>query len=238
MNALETGYRLIDTAAMYGNEIEVGNATRKSGLKREEIFITTKVHNQDQGYESTLKAFNTSLKKLNIEYIDLYLVHWPIRGKRRDTWRALEKLYLDKRVRAIGVANYLIPFLEELKTYATLVPAINQVEFSPYLYLEDLHTYCKSAEIQLQSYSPLTRGKKFNDPRLLALAKKYDKSPAQILIKWNLDLGVSAIPKTSHAQRIKENFDVFDFHLSEADILLLNSFNENFRVVDDPIGML
>jgi diketogulonate reductase-like aldo/keto reductase len=238
LKALETGYRLIDTAAIYQNEAEVGNATRKSGLKREEIFITTKVDNQDQGYESTIKAFNTSLKKLNIDYIDLYLVHWPIRGKRKDTWKALEKLYLDKQVRAIGVANYLIPFLEELKSYATLVPVVDQVEFSPYLFLEDLFSYCKSAQIQLQAYSPLTRGKKFNDPRLVALSKKYNKTPAQILIKWNLELGVSVIPKSSNPQRIKENFDIFDFNLSQADILLLNGFNENFRVVNDPMTML
>ena len=235
LDALSIGYRLIDTANLYRNETEIGNAVRKSGIKREEIFVTTKLGNPDQGYESALKAFDTSLKKLNIDYIDLYLVHWPIRGKRRQSWLALEKLYNEKQVRAIGVANYLIPFLEEMETYATITPALNQVEFSPYLYLHNLEQYCKSKKIQLQSYTPLIRGKKFNDSRLLSIASKYKKSPAQVILRWNIQKGISAIPKSSNKERLRENFDLFNFEIEEKDMFALDNLNENFRVVDDPM---
>ncbi|MES1215337.1 MAG: aldo/keto reductase [Bacteroidota bacterium] len=238
MKAIETGYRLIDTAAMYGNETEVGNAIRQDGIKRKELFVTTKVDNGDQGYDATMSGFDVSMKKLNIEYIDLYLVHWPIRNKREGTWKALEKLYHDKRVRSIGVANYLIPFLEELKDYATEVPVVNQVEFTPWLYLKELLLYCKEKNIQLQSYSPITRGKKFGDTRLLELCRKYDKSPAQIILRWNIEHGVSVIPKTVNPDRLKENFSVFDFSLSADDVAFMDSFNENFRICDNPMVML
>jgi len=175
LDALQIGYRLIDTASMYHNETEVGNAIRNSGLTRKDIFITTKVNNLDQGYDATLRAFDISAAKLKTDFVDLYLVHWPIRGKRKETWKALEHIYASGRARAIGVANYLIPFLEELKTYATLEPMVNQVEFSPYLFLKDLLDYCNKHKIHLQAYSPLVRGKKFSDARLLQLAKKYKK---------------------------------------------------------------
>jgi diketogulonate reductase-like aldo/keto reductase len=238
LDALEMGYRLIDTAAMYDNEKEIGNAIRQSGIKRSEIFVTTKVPNPQQGYDSTLKAFDASMQKLNIEYVDLYLVHWPIKRKRKDTWKALEKLYENKQVRAIGVANYLIPFLKELETYSNVVPALNQVEFSPYLFLKDLLHYCNERKIQLQSYSPLTRGKKFNDKRLIQLAEKYNKTPAQIILRWNIEHTVSTIPKSANVKRLKENFDIFDFSISKEDMAQLDSFHENFRVVEDPIEML
>ncbi len=238
LRALQTGYRLIDTAAMYQNEKEVGNAIRSSNIPRKEIFVTTKVGNTDQGYESTLRAFETSSKKLDIDYIDLYLVHWPIKEKRKDTWKALEKLYHEKQVRAIGVANYLMPFLDELKEYAAIVPAVNQVEFSPWLYLKDLMQYCQEQKTILQAYTPLVRGKKFNDPRLLKLAGKYHKTPAQIILRWNIQHGVSAIPKSANPERLKENFEIFDFAISADDMLLMDGFNENLRVVDDPMDML
>jgi methylglyoxal/glyoxal reductase len=237
LTALETGYRLIDTASMYNNENEIGNAVLKSGLPRSDLFITTKVNNADQGYDTTLKAFDDSCKKLQMDYVDLYLVHWPIKRKRKDTWKALETLYNNKRVRAIGVANYLLPFLGELETYANIVPAVNQVEFSPYLFLEDLLLYCRQHTIQLQSYTPLVRGKKMNDPRLMQLAAKYNKTPAQIILRWNIELNVSAIPKSATASRIRENFDIFDFELSIEDMAFMRSFNENLRVVDDPMMM-
>lgn len=235
LDALEIGYRLIDTASMYHNEAEVGNAIESSNIPREEIFITTKVNNSDQGYDSTLKAFDTSIAKLKIDYVDLYLVHWPIKGKRKETWKALENIYQTGRAKAIGVANYLIPFLDELKQYATITPAVNQVEFSPYLFLRDLLEYCRKDRIQLQAYSPLLRGKKFNDPRLVQLANKYHKTPAQIILRWDIELGVSPIPKSVNPERLKENFNVFDFQLSSDDVTLMNSFDENLRVVDDPI---
>jgi diketogulonate reductase-like aldo/keto reductase len=237
-NALEIGYRLIDTASMYGNEKEVGNAIRSSAVPREEIFITTKVNNSQQGYDSTLKAFEESQRKLNTGYIDLYLVHWPIKGKRKETWKALEKLYNEKQVKAIGVANYLLPFLQELEGYATLVPAVNQLEFSPFLFLRDVFDYCKKHSIQLQSYSPLTRGKKFTDPALVAIAGKHGKTPAQVLIRWNIEHCISTIPKSSSRTRLQENFNVFDFSLDENDMQVLDNLNANFRVVHDPIHML
>ncbi len=238
LTALETGYRLIDTAAMYGNEQEIGNAVKKSSIPRQEIFITTKVNNTDQGYDATLKAFERSCQLLQMEYVDLYLVHWPVKRKRKETWKALETLYNNKQVRCIGVANYLLPFLEELKSYSSITPAVNQVEFSPYLFLEDLLLYCRQHTIQLQSYTPLVRGKRMNDPKLLQLAKKYNKTPAQIILRWNIKLQVSAIPKSSNPERIRENFDIFDFNISDSDMELMRSFNENLRVVDDPMMML
>jgi len=237
-NALEIGYRLIDTAAMYKNEAEIGRAIRSSTISRKDIFLTTKVADGDQGYDNTLRAFDESSRKLNCDYIDLYLVHWPIKKTRKDTWKALEKLYADKRVRAIGVANYLIPFLDELESYNEITPAVDQVEFSPYLFLEDLLNECNRKHIQLQAYTPLVRGQRFTDPKLIALARQYEKTPAQIMLRWMLQLGVSTIPKSSNATRLKENFDVFDFQISDSDMKKINAFNENFRVVDDPMTLL
>ncbi|MCY7420963.1 MAG: aldo/keto reductase [Chitinophagaceae bacterium] len=236
--ALGIGYRLIDTAAMYNNEKEVGNAIRNSGVHRNEIFVTTKVNNTDHGYENALRAFDTSMKNLNIDYIDLYLVHWPIRGTREDTWKALEYLCYNQMVRAVGVANYLIPFLTELETYASLVPVLNQVEFSPFLYLKDLLNYCRQRNIQLQAYTPLTKGKKFKDPLIVELSNTYHKSPAQIILRWNIQKGVSAIPKSANPKRLQENFDIFDFEISEADMHKMDALNEYFIIVDDPITYL
>jgi methylglyoxal/glyoxal reductase len=236
-DALEIGYRLIDTAAMYNNETQIGNAINQSRVPRNEIFVTTKVANHDQGFASTLKAFDTSLKKLNLDYVDLYLVHWPVKSKRKETWLALEKLYAEKRVRAIGVANYLIPFLEEMGTYATVKPVLNQVEFTPWLFQKDLLDYCAAGKIQLQCYSPIARGKKFDDGRLMKLCKKYDRSPAQIILRWDMEHGISAIPKSSNKKRLQENFDVVHFTISKEDIERMDSFNEGFRICDNPMDM-
>ncbi len=236
--ALEIGYRLIDTAAMYNNEQEIGNAVRQSTVPRSELFITTKVNNTDQGYDNTLRGFEVSQKKLNCDYVDLYLIHWPIKATRKETWLALERLYQEGQVRAIGVANYLVPFLEELDIYKSIVPTVNQVEFSPYLYLSDLKAACEKRNIQLQAYTPLVRGERFNDPKLIALAQKYEKTPAQIILRWALQQGISTIPKSSNQHRLRENFNVFDFELSEADLITLNGFNENLRVVDNPMSLL
>jgi methylglyoxal/glyoxal reductase len=236
--ALDTGYRLIDTAYMYGNEKEIGNAVRSSRLQRSEIFVTTKVNNTDQGYDQALRAFDKSSELLNIDYIDLYLVHWPIKGKRKDTWLALEKLYEEKRVKAIGIANYLLPFLQELKTYSSVIPVVNQVEFSPYLYLKKELEYCQQNSIQLQAYTPLLKAKKNNDIKLVELANKYNKTASQVILRWNMQRGVSAIPKSGNKERIQENFDIFDFQISEKDMLRMDSFHEGLRIVDDPMIML
>jgi len=237
LDALEIGYRLIDTATLYNNEKEIGNAVRACGIPRKEIFLTTKVPNSKHGLDATLKAFDASVNILNIDYVDLYLIHWPVRGKRKETWKALEHLYNERQVRAIGVANYLMPFLNELETYSTVTPAVNQLEFTPWLYLKDELQYCTEHKIQLQSYSPLTRGQKFNDERLLKLSKKYNKTPAQIILRWNIEHGISTIPKSSNKKRLKENFDIFDFSLSKEDVEWMDGFDENFRVVEDPMWM-
>jgi diketogulonate reductase-like aldo/keto reductase len=237
-DALEIGYRLIDTAAMYLNENEIGNAVRKSNLPRDEIFITTKVADTDQGYDAALRAFDRSLKKLQVEYVDLYLVHWPIKGKRKETWLALEKLYADKRVKAIGVANYVVPFLEEMESYKSTWPMLNQVEFTPWLFNRLLLDYCSQRIIQLQSYSPITRGKKLGDSRLTEICNKYHKSPAQVVLRWNIDHGISTIPKSSNKKRLQENFDIMDFSLTQEEVAFIDGFNEDFRICDDPILML
>lgn len=233
-DALAIGYRLIDTASMYENEIEIGNAIKNTGLDRKEIFLTTKLNNTDHGYDQALKAFDDSLKKLDQDYVDLYLIHWPIKEGRAASWKALEKLYEDKRVKAIGVANYNIALLEELKSTANIVPAVNQIEFSPWLFQEDLLNYCKTAGIQVQSYSPITRGLKFSDERLVLLCKKYNKTPAQIVLNWHLQHGISTIPKSSKKERLIENFEATSFTLSSEDVKIMNGFNENFRICDDP----
>jgi len=234
LQALNVGYRLIDTASMYGNEKDVGEALRKSGLPREEVFITTKLWNSDHGYDKALAAFEESRKKLGLDYVDLYLIHWPVEGLRSESWRAMEKLLGEGKCRAIGISNYMTWHLEELLSHSSTTPAVNQVEFHPYLYLKELLDFCQSHDIQLESYSPLTKGVKLDDPKLVDIAKKYSKTPAQILIRWVLQHGVIVIPKSSHKERIEENAHVFDFTISEEDMNALDSFHQNFRSSWDP----
>ncbi len=234
LTALEMGYRLIDTASMYGNEEEVGEAVRTSGIPREDIFVTTKLWNSDHGYQSAIRAFERSLKRLDIEYIDLYLIHWPVEEERKESWRALEKICESGRSRAVGVSNYMIRHLKEVLDDGTIVPAVDQVEFSPYLYQEDLHEYCRQEGIQLEAYGSLTRTQKFNDPRLVKLAEKYEKTPGQILLRWALQNNVIVIPKSVRKERIAENADVFDFAISEEDMEALNAFGGNYRTSWDP----
>jgi len=228
--ALEAGYRHIDTAAIYGNEADVGAGVRESGIPRNEIFITTKVWNDDQGYDSTLRAFDASLGRLKTDYIDLYLVHWPVTGKRLDTWRALSHLYEQKRCRAIGVSNYTIRHLNELMADSPLVPMVNQFELHPFHTRKELVAFCQEKGIAVTSYSPLARGRKLADPALAAIATRYDKTPAQMAIRWVLQLGLIVIPKSVHRERILENAQVFDFEITPADMAAMDGLNENYSV--------
>ena len=234
LNALKAGYRLIDTAEIYGNEESVGKALNKSGIPREEVFITTKLWNSEHGYESAIAACGRSLKRLGLSYIDLYLIHWPVTGLRNETWKAMETLLEEGKCRAIGVSNYMIRHLEEILDNSPTIPAVNQVEFSPYLYQKDLLEFCCSHGIQLESYSPLTRGLKLGDPRLVSIARKYHKSTAQILLRWVLQQGIVAVPKSSKEKHIHDNANVFDFTLSPEDMSVLGSLNENLRIGWDP----
>ena len=229
--ALKVGYRHIDTAELYGNETEVGLALRESGIKREDVFITTKVWNSHQGYDSTVRACQGSLGRLGLSYVDLYLIHWPVQGLGNETWRAMVWLLDQGKVRAIGVSNYSIKNLKEVLNASDIVPAVNQVEFHPFLYQEELLRFCKKTNIQLEAYSPLTRGKRLNHPNLVKVANKHGKTPAQVLIRWGLQHDVVELPKSIHVDRIQENSRVFDFSLDTKDMELLNSMNENFHTV-------
>lgn len=232
--ALKIGYRHIDTAAAYKNEEGVGKAVAQSDVAREAIFVTTKVWNSDQGYETTLKAFEASLDRLDLEYLDLYLVHWPVNGKYKDTWRALEKLYTEKRVRAIGVSNFLQHHLEDLLQTAEIEPMVNQMEFNPYLVQQGLLDFCNSKKIQYEAWSPFMQGDLFDLNLTDKLEKKYNKSAAQIVLRWNLQKGVITIPKSVHEKRIKANADIFDFELSKEDVAYLDSFDRGERSGPDP----
>ena len=231
--ALEVGYRHIDTAKIYENEETVGEAINKSGINREEIFLTTKVWNTDRGYDNTLKAFETSLKKLNTDYIDLYLIHWP-NDLNVETWRALERLYKEKKVRAIGVSNFKEYHLEEIFENCEITPMINQVEFHPELTQPELYEFCNSRNIVLEAWSPLMKGKIFFIDLLKELSEIYNKTIPQIVLRWNIQLGVVTIPKSVTKERIRENFDVFDFELSKEHMEKINSLNKNLRTSHDP----
>ena len=232
--ALNAGYRSIDTAAFYHNEEGVGQAIRESGIPRDELFITTKVWNDDQGYEETLRAFETSRKKLGIDIIDLYLIHWPVGGKYVDTWKAMEKLYHEGKVRAIGVSNFNIDHLEDLMRHTKVKPAINQVELHPRLIQRELHEFCKKHGIQIEAWSPLGRARIFGDPVLVQLAEKYGKTQAQIILRWELQNEIITIPKSVTPDRIRENAKVFDFELSEEDIRKIDGLNADERFGANP----
>ncbi|WP_338873022.1 aldo/keto reductase [Spirosoma sp. SC4-14] len=232
--AIEAGCRLIDTAAAYHNEREVACALKAANLPREDIFVTTKVWNDDQGYDQTLRAFDKSLAKLQLDVLDLYLIHWPVKELRRETWKAMERLYAEGRVRAIGVSNYYPAHLDELFEFAAVAPAVNQFELSPYCYLPDVLEYCRARNIQPEGYAPLVRGLKKDDPRLLKLAANYGKSTFQLLIRWSLQHNVVTIPKSVKRDRIRENFDVFDFTITADDMAYINTFYDNTRIADDP----
>ncbi len=232
--ALEIGYRHIDTASMYGNEESVGHAVRRSGLAREDVFITTKLWNTDHGYESALQACRESLERLGLDYVDLYLIHWPVKELRAESWRALEGLHEEGVCRSIGISNYMTWHLEELLASCEVIPAVNQVEFSPFLYQKELLDFCRQEGIQLEAYSPLTKGRRLKHKTLKALAAEYDRTPAQILIRWALQHELVVIPKSVNPDRIRENAQVFDFIISAEHMELLDGLNEDLRTSWDP----
>ncbi|MGG2094655.1 aldo/keto reductase [Bacillus sp. S13(2024)] len=242
VNAVKTaithGYRSIDTAAIYGNEEGVGQGIREgiqqANISREDIFVTSKVWNADLGYESTIAAYETSLDKLGLEYLDLYLIHWPVEGKYKEAWRALETLYKEGRVKAIGVSNFQIHHLEDLMKDAEIKPMVNQVEYHPRLTQKELQAFCQEHNIQLEAWSPLMQGQLLNHEVLQEIANNYNKSVAQVILRWDLQNGVITIPKSTKEHRIVENADVFDFELKEEDMKRIDDLNEDHRVGPDP----
>ncbi len=232
--ALEAGYRHIDTARIYGNEEDVGRGIKDSGVPREQIFVTTKLWNADQGYDSALSACEASMRRLGLDYIDLYLIHWPVPELRGESWRALVELQRRGSCRAIGVSNYTVRHLQELLGSSDVIPAVDQVEFNPFLYQKELLRFCDGNGIQLEAYSPLTRGHKLDHPVVLDVARSYSKSPAQVMIRWGLQHGLVVIPKSTRPERIKENSEVFDFEISSADMSRLDSLGEDLHTVWDP----
>jgi len=233
--ALEVGYRSVDTAAMYGNEVSVGRAIRESGIPREEIFLATKVWNSDQGYESTLRAFDASRKRLGLDVIDLYLIHWPaVPDLLLDTWRALEKLHHDGKARAIGVCNCHVHHLKEILAHCEIKPMVDQVEFHPYLGQAELRAFCPEEGIQMEAWAPLMKGAGMRVPETAEIGRRHGKTPAQVLIRWVLQHAVVAIPKSAHKDRIIENSQVFDFELTAEEMAILDGLDRGQRSGPNP----
>lgn len=232
VTAIEAGYRHIDTAQYYENEEAVGEGIRQSGIRREEVFVTTKLRNDR--FDRPAEALAESLRRLKMDYVDLFLLHWPVEGKRLAAWATLEKLHHQGLCRAIGVSNFTVRHLTELLACCKVVPAVNQVEFSPYLFQKQLLGFCRSKGIALEAYSPLTRGKRLSEPKLAAIAGKYGKTAAQILVRWALQHDLVILPKSSRKERILENADVIGFEISAGDMAALDAFDENFRTCWDP----
>ncbi|OAB42562.1 aldo/keto reductase [Paenibacillus antarcticus] len=236
--AIKNGYRSIDTAAIYGNEEGVGRGIRQgmeeAGISREELFITSKVWNADLGYEATIAAYETSLSKLGLEYLDLYLIHWPVAGKFKDAWRALETIYKEGRVKSIGVSNFLIHQLEELMKDAEIKPMVDQMEHHPRLTQKELQAFCKENGIQFEAWSPLMQGQLLDNVDLKEIGDKYGKSIAQVILRWNLQNGVVTIPKSTKEHRIIENASIFDFELTREDMERIDGLDQNLRVGPDP----
>ncbi len=232
--ALAAGYRHIDTAAVYGNEAIVGAAIAESGVPRSELFVTTKLWNSDHGYDKALRAFDASLKRLRLEYVDLYLIHWPVAELRLESWRALERLASEQRARAIGVSNYLTAHLRELAPVAKILPAVNQIELTPFLQRADTVVLCRELGIVLEAYSPLTHGQRLEHPALLEVARRVGRSAAQVLLRWGLQRGYVVLPKSVKPERIVENATLFDFSLDDAAMASLDQLEEGLVTGWDP----
>lgn len=239
LSALETGYRVIDTARIYGNERGVGAAIRESGLRREDIFVTTKLWNDDQGYDRTLAACTQSLEKLGLDYLDLYLIHWPATHKRHDSWRAFEKLLADGTIQAAGVSNYTVEHLEDLARRSELTPAVNQVEFHPYIYDQqhDLLNYCQDKGILIEAYSPLSRVSNSPQSIVQKIAERLRVSSQQVVLRWCVQHGTLPLPRSVNPAHIASNFTIDDFELNNDDMKLLDSLSDGQRVTWDPTGM-
>ena len=234
--ALTAGYRHIDTAKLYGNETDVGAAVRESPVPREQVFVTTKLWNDDQGYDRALRAFEGSFHRLDLAWIDLYLLHWPVPHKRLDSWRALETVLAEGRARAIGVSNFMVSHLEELLARAHVVPAVNQIEVSPFLQHRDVRSFCARHGIVVEAYSPLTKGARLRDPVIVEVARRVGRSPAQVLLRWGLQQDLVVLPKSVHAARITENAALFDFELDEQAMARLDGLEEGLATGWDPRG--
>ena len=236
LEALRVGYRHVDTARIYGNEADVGAAVRASGVAREQLFVTTKLWNDDQGYDRTLRAFDASLQRLGLDYVDLYLLHWPVAGKRLDSWRALERLYEEKRARSIGVSNFLVPHLEELLGTAKHRPAVNQIELTPFLQRRDTTAFCRQHGIVVEAYSPLTHGRRLDHPLVADVARRAGRTVAQVLLRWSVQQGNVVLPKSTRPARIAENARIFDFTLDARAMADLDALEEGLVTGWDPAG--
>jgi methylglyoxal/glyoxal reductase len=236
--ALEAGYRHIDTARIYANEADVGEAIGQSGIPRDQIFITTKLWNSEHGHKHAFHACSSSLTRLGVDYLDLFLIHWPVQGLRTETWKALEQLREEGKCRAIGVSNYMIHHLEELLSKSSVVPAVNQIEVSPFNYKPDLIRFCQDKGIVVEAYSPLTKGQRLGHPAIVAAAKKYGRTPAQILIRWALQHDLVVLPKSTKKERIIENAAVFDFSIAPEDMQILDGLDEGLHTGWDPTHAL
>ena len=234
MTALNNGYRAFDTAQLYNNEKILGEAFVNSGFARQELFLTTKVSNLNQGYEQTLKSFEQSLKDLQTDYLDLFLVHWPLKNHFFDTWKAIEQLYETKMVRAIGVCNFHQSHFELLKTRANIKPMINQIEIHPYLVQKELIEYLNKEQIAIEAWSPLARGRVVDEPLLINIGQKYQKSSSQVTLRWHVQKDLIVIPKSVNPLRIAENMQIFDFELTDTEMQQIDSLNEDFRTGPNP----
>jgi len=234
ITALELGYRHIDTARIYRNEADVGAAIKASSVPRDQVFVTTKLWNDDQGHDEALRALDASLQRLGLDYVDLYLIHWPVPGARRESWRALERAFADGRARAIGVSNYLVPHLRELLGEAKVVPHVNQIELTPFLQRRDTRALCREHGIVVESYSPLTHGERLDHPTVVAIARAVQRSPAQVLLRWGIQHGHVILPKSVRRERIAENAAVFDFALDADAMTKLDGLEEGLATGWDP----